>query len=362
MSNPLRILHIDSGREWRGGQRQVFLLARTQRDRGDEPLVIGQPEAPLVRRLRGSGLAAASVRMRGEWDLYAARRLRAHVRAWRPHIVHAHDARSHGLALAALLGMRSVPLVVTRRVAFVPRGRIKYGRRVARFIAISNAVRAAMASGGVDERRIDVVYSGVPRSAPTTPRNWRREHGWPDDAVVAGLVGAMTAEKGVHLLESIVAAMSPVARGRTRLVLLGGQAAGVGTISGVPTLRAGFVDEIAAAMAGLDVLWHPSAAEGLGTSVIDAMALGVPPVAFGVGGLPELIEDGNSGLLVPAGDSAAFGRACASLVEDEALRKRLGQTGPLRAAQFSVDTMVTGARAVYQRVLAEQQGGKGVRG
>ena len=74
--------------------------------------------------------------------------------------------------------------------------------------------------------------------------------------------------------------------------------------------------KIHAAMAGLDILLHPSSAEGLGTAVIDAMALGIPPIAFRVGGLPELIEDGRSGVLVPAGDIAAFAAATDRLVCD----------------------------------------------
>jgi len=97
---------------------------------------------------------------------------------------------------------------------------------------------------------------------------------------------------------------------------------------------------------------HPSSAEGLGTAVIDAMALGVPPIAFRVGGLPELIEDGRSGLLVPAGDNAAFAAATDRLVRDEALRAALGAAGPVRAAEFSVDRMVRGTQAVYDTVLA----------
>lgn len=347
----LRLLHVDSGREWRGGQRQVFLLARAQRERGDEPLVIAQPDSPLAKRLRGAGLAASAVRMRADWDLNAARRLRAHIRAWTPDIVHAHDARAHALAMAALLGIPAIPLVVTRRVAFVPRGRLKYGRRVSRFIAISRAVRDAMAAGGVDPSRVDVVYSGVPPATPQGRRDWRSECGWPVDTVICGLVGAMTAEKGVAHLGSIVAALSPAARAHCRLVLLGGKAHGATQIEGVPTFRAGFVDDVATAMAGLDCLWHPSGAEGLGTSVIDAMSLGVPPVAFAVGGLPELIEPGVSGLLAPAADVHAFAQAATNLMTDASLRKRLAAAGPGRAAAFGIAPMVAGTDAVYRHVL-----------
>lgn len=347
----LRILHIDSGREWRGGQRQVYLLARGQRDRGHEPLVVANPESPLVRRLRSAGLAASSVRMRAEWDLAAARRLHALIQTWRADVTHAHDARAHAIALTALLGKRSVPLVVTRRVTFPPRGRMKYGDRVARFIAISGAVRDVLVAAGVDASRIDVVYSGVPVPNVVTPRDWRAERRWPADAVICGVVGAMTAEKGIAELHRICANLSAESRGRVRLVLLGGQASGTEDIGGVPAFRAGFVDAVHDAMAGLDMLWHPSSTEGLGTAVIDAMALRVPPIAFAVGGLTELLADGENGVLVPPGDASAFARSVGMLVADQSLRHRLGACGPPRAALFGVERMIDGTEATYRRIL-----------
>jgi glycosyltransferase involved in cell wall biosynthesis len=171
------------------------------------------------------------------------------------------------------------------------------------------------------------------------------------DSVICGVVGAMTSEKGVHALEHIGAALQPDARARTRLLLLGGTIVGPTSFGGVLAFRAGFVDEIHPAMAGLDMLWHPSGVEGLGTAVIDAMALGVPPIAFAVGGLPELVESGVSGLLVPGGDVTAFAAAASRLILDGGLRKSLGAHGIERARLFDAERMVDGTRAVYQRVL-----------
>jgi glycosyltransferase involved in cell wall biosynthesis len=105
-------------------------------------------------------------------------------------------------------------------------------------------------------------------------------------------------------------------------------------------------------MAGLDVLWHPSRSEGLGTAVIDAMALGVPPIAFAVGGLPEVIEDGKSGLLIPPGDVAGFVRAAAALVSDDGLRAMLAEGARLRAAEFDARRMIDRTAEVYNRVIA----------
>jgi glycosyltransferase involved in cell wall biosynthesis len=320
----LRVLHIDMGKAWRGGQRQVLLLARAQRDAGHEPLVVAPPHTPLLSRARAAGLAVSAVGAAG----------------------------AHAIAMAALVGRKRTPLVVTRRVAFVPRGRIKYGPRVARFIAISNAVRDALIEGGVDRDRIDVVYSGVPVPVVDRIRNWRAECNWPEDTVLCGVVGAMTVEKGIGLLDDIASRMPDEDRQRARLVLLGGASVGLTRIGGIEAIRAGFVDEVHRAMAGLDVLWHPASSEGLGTAVIDAMALQVPPIAFRVGGLPELIVDNTCGVLVPAGDVDAFARSAAQLVRDASLRKRLGEAGPSRAEHFSVAKMSEGTSRAYSRVLS----------
>ena len=351
---PLRVLHVDAGTTWRGGQRQALLLALGLRERGHEPFLIAQPDTPLLTRARNAGLAVAAVPMRGDWDIRAAKRIRSRLKAWKADLVHAHDARSHALAIGALMGIPSTPLIVTRRVPFTPRSvRLKYGGRVARFIAISGAVRDAMLKGGIDSRRIDVVHSGIviPR-APCVPRNWRAELGWPSTTVISGVVGAMTQEKGIDLLGTIASALGADAKTVSGVVLLGGPGTGPISIGGIRAFDAGFVTDVEPAVAGLDMLWHPSRAEGLGTAVLDAMAAGVPPVAFAVGGLVEVIVDGESGILVPPGDVAAFARAASMLVTDPGLRERLGKGARARAQTFDANEMTKGTEAVYESVLS----------
>ncbi len=348
----LRILHVDSGTSWRGGQRQVLLLALGLREKGHEQFLIGAHGSPLVEHARREGLAISGIPMAADWDVRAARRIRARMKAWNVEVVHAHDARAHALAMIALIGSH-IPLIVTRRVPFTPRSvRVKYGHRVTRFIAISHAVRRAMMGGGVKGSRISVVHSGIAKRAkPVVPRDWRAELGWPKDSVICGVVGAMSAEKGIDLLESIGLALGPAARVRARILLLGGSVDDVREAGGIPAHSAGFIDDIYPAMAGLDVLWHPSRAEGLGTSVIDAMSLGVPPVAFAVGGIPEVIEDGVSGLLVPENDVAEFARAASKIIDDPVLRHELGQGAQLRATTFGAEEMTKGTEAVYDEVI-----------
>jgi glycosyltransferase involved in cell wall biosynthesis len=348
-----RILHVDAGRSWRGGQRQVFLLATGLRDLGYRTLIVAPTGSPLIRRAEHAGLPTYRLTLRGEWDIRSARELRAVAGEWRADIVHAHDARAHSIARLALLGKRKTRLIVPRRVAFTPKQiRLKYRHGIDAFIAISNAVKAVMVKAGVPADRIDVVYSGLPAPVVKRPRNWRRERGWPSTTIVCGIVGAMTQEKGLDLVGGIARRLPGEVFRRTRLVLLGGKGKGGTSVSGVEGFDAGFVEEIHDAMAGLDVLWHPAKSEGLGTSVIDAMALGIPPIAFSVGGLPEVIEDGKSGLLIPAGDVQAFMRGAAELITNDALRARLGEGAKVRAREFSDKRMIERTAEVYHRVIA----------
>jgi glycosyltransferase involved in cell wall biosynthesis len=349
---PLKVVHIDSGKSWRGGQRQVYLLAKGLRDRGHEPLVIAPQGSPLLEKARAAGLAATAVSTRAEWDVLAAKRIRSRLRAWRPDIVHAHDARSHTIAILALGTNSKIPLVVTRRVAFAPRlARVKYGRRVTHFIAISQAVKNALTLAGVPPEKIEVVYSGVAEPRIATRRDWRAELGWPADTIVCGVVGAMTGEKGVDLLRGIIEKLPQSVARKCGIVFLGADDTGQLKTSSVRVHWAGFVTEIADAMAGLDMLWHPAPSEGLGTSVLDALALGIAPVAFATGGLCETIENGVSGFLIEPGNLGAFADAVSKLAADAELRAKLGANGRKRARAFSDVSMIENNVAVYYRVL-----------
>jgi glycosyltransferase involved in cell wall biosynthesis len=255
--------------------------------------------------------------------------------------------------LIAQLFRRKSRLVVTRRVVFPPkRVRLKYKWGVDAFIAISNAVREVMVEAGMSRDRIKVVYSGVPVPHVREPRNWRAERGWPADTIVCGIVGAMTREKGLDSVAAIAKRLPPEALSRTRIVLLGGKGKGDTAAAGLEGFDAGFVSEIHDAVAGLDLLWHPARSEGLGTAVIDAMSLGVPPIAFAVGGLPEVIEDGVSGRLVSPGDVDAFAAAAADLITDEALRAALSSGARKRAGQFDSAAMIEQTAEVYNSVIA----------
>lgn len=349
-----RVLLLDAGRAWRGAQRQLFLLAEGLRARGNEPLVVAPPRAPLLTACKRAGIATAARTMTGALDLLAIRALRRLITAWRPTVVHAHCQRTHLLAMAALVGRRQpIPLVVTRRLSTAPRGRLRHGDRVARFIAITDAGAAALLAGGVPAARITRIYPGVRTRLDGPARDWRAECGWEPETVVAGLVGPLT--EGAHRdgLGALLRTLPAATRARLGIVLLGGPSSGRGEEGGCRIYRAGFVHEVTAALAGLDLLLHPGEAHGIGTALVEGMALRVPAVAFDAGGVSEIVVDGVSGLLVPAGDDRRFAEAVALLVADPARRVALGNAGPARADTFDVPMMVDQTLALYRDVTLQ---------
>jgi glycosyltransferase involved in cell wall biosynthesis len=343
----LRILHVDSSPTWRGGQRQVLLLVAGLRRAGHAVVLATPSSGDLSERASVEDVPTRELNAASDLDVLAAMRLRGVVREMSPHVVHAHDARSHALALLALVGL-STPLVVTRRVTFRPRNKIKYGKRVARFIAISHAVRAGLIAGGVDPARIAVVYSGVPALIARAPIDWRVRCGWPAESVICGVVGAMTREKGLSHIEQIVRSLDDSTVARARLVLIGGVATpGPFRIGNLEGFHSGFIRDSENGIAGLDIMWHPAIAEGLGTVLLEAMSLRVPPVAYATGGIPEIVENGVNGVLIKTGDTEAFASAVTRLIENPAARASVAAAGPRRASQFSAQRMIDETRAVY---------------
>jgi len=196
-----------------------------------------------------------------------------------------------------------MPLVVTRRVPFAPRSvRVKYGHRVSRFIAISRAVKQAMTAGGIDGSRISVVHSGIAtRPDPVTPRDWRAELRWDSDTVIAGVVGAMTAEKGIDLLADAWRQLSGIP-----LTVVGeGPLANTVWPSGVTRLGRQSREDFHNLMKNAYILVVPSIwYEGAPGVIMEAFASGVPVIASDLGSMPELVTSHQTGLLFKGGDAA----------------------------------------------------------
>lgn len=350
----MRVLHVDPERNWGGGEVQVLALARALEARGVATTLAGDPAGRLAREAGRVGLPTVALPIRNHLDLGAGWRLRRLARGY--DVVHFHTARAHALAP----WVRGARRVVTRRMDYEPRGGVAvrwlYNRSVDVVIAISPGVRDALVAAGVRPERIRIVPSAVDPSrvqaAPGVRAEQRVAWGVSPGEVVVLVLGALERRKGQDVLLSAVEQLGEGAAA-VRLVFCGdgseraaleAQAAPLGG----RVIFTGFQDEVAPALAAADVVVVPSRHEGLGVAALEAMAAGKPVIASRVGGLAEVVVDGESGLVVPPEDPPALASALARLLADPSLRARLGAAGQVRVgARHGLAAMAEGTLACY---------------
>ena len=357
-------LHIDTARTWRGGQSQVLTTVMGLRALGHRTLLVAHSEGELRQRAN-EGLDLLALAPKTEMDLTAAWRLSRILKQLKPDIVHAHDP--HGVAMAGLALSMSTqlakpPLVAARRVDFHLRGsslsRWKY-RQVDCFICASEAIRQMLIGDGVPAARAVTVHEGIDlervESAP--PANLHEDLWLPHHAPIVGNVAALVAHKGQrHLIEAARLVLPQVPDARFVI-------AGEGELRPAlerqikdhhlekHVLLAGFRPDVLSLHKAFDIFVMSSVTEGLGTSLLDAMAAGKPVVATMAGGIPEVVIDGETGFLVPPRDHDAMAGAIVKLLKDDALRHRMGEAGRARVRTiFSAERMVQETLRVYQRV------------
>jgi len=363
-------LHIDTARTWRGGQNQVLLTVNGLRSIGHRTALVAHPDGELRRRA-AEGLELIPIAPRMEMDLSAAWKLSRAIRRLEPDIVHAHDA--HGVALAALaLSMvaasarragNAVPVLVAgRRVDFHLRGnslsRWKH-RQVDCFVAASEAIREMLVADGVPPERTATVHEGidVEHVLAAPPVNVHEAFWLPHHAPVVGNVAALVAHKGQkHLIDAAHLVVQEIAD--ARFLILGEGELREPLERQVRDYRLekhvllpGFRPDVLGCIKGFDLFVMSSVTEGLGTSLLDAMACSRAVVATRAGGIPEVVEDEVTGTLVEPRDHVAMAGVIVRLLRDAASRKRMGAAGFARvSARFTVDRMVAETAAVYARV------------
>jgi glycosyltransferase involved in cell wall biosynthesis len=304
----MRILHLDAGREMRGGQWQVLRLVEGLEMAGVESTLLVRRGAPLFDAARERG-----------WHVEGLGLARAAMLAGRHDLLHAHDARGHTLGAIA----HGAPLVVSRRVAFAVGTQLgskwKYGR-AAQYIAVSEFVKSVLVQGGVPGGRISVVYDGVPVLEPA-----RQAEGLPHDLpCVLAPANAEDPLKGASL------------------AMKAAQLAGV-------SLQ--FSQDLERDLRHANLLIYVTHSEGLGSAVLLAMSAGVPVVASRVGGLSEIIRNAENGMLVD-NQPEAIAAAIRRVLDNPGLARSIGSAARQTVIErFTVSHMVGRTMEVYRQVL-----------
>src|SRR5258708_10678466 len=327
-------------------------------------MLVAHAAGELRQRAR-EGLELVPLAPKTEMDLSAAWRLSRLIKQLRPDVVHAHDP--HGVAMAALALSMSTqldkpPLVAARRVDFHIKGnslsRWKY-RQVDCFICASEAIRKMLVADGVPAVLAVTIHEGIDlghiEAAPAA--NLHAELWLPPHAPIVGNVAALVPHKGQrHLIEAAAIVVKRVPDARFGI-------GGDGELRPTPERQikdhplethvflAGFRPDVLSVHKGFDIFVMSSVTEGLGTSLLDAMACAEPIVAPTAGGMPEVVVDGTTGLLVPPRDHEAMADAIVRLLTDEKARHAMGALGQARVrGHFSAERMVQDTLEIYRRV------------
>ncbi|HEY0349668.1 MAG TPA: glycosyltransferase family 4 protein [Pyrinomonadaceae bacterium] len=358
----MRILQICSAREIGGGERHLADLASALAGRGHEVFAALSPASPVRAELRSlPSENIIELPMRNSLNLASALRLSRFVREHQIEIVHAHVARDYPLAALAT-GRSQARLVLTRHVLF-PLNRIHRLtlRRTSRVIAVSQAVAASLyASSIFAPEKIITIHNGLDINkfarAIKDPAPGRK--------LRVGMVGHIAPIKGQ---EDFVRAAAIVQTDRddVEFIIAGEDKSHsrenrvaleklIGDLKMDHAIKlTGWVDDVANLLSMLDLFVSPARSEPFGLSIVEAMAAGVPVVATASEGAREIIEDNQTGRLVPVGDSEAMAAAILDLLKARTDRKRLAENALVSLREhFSLDRMVERTVDVYAATLA----------
>ncbi|MFZ0390970.1 MAG: glycosyltransferase family 4 protein [Calditrichia bacterium] len=361
----LKIMHVDTASSWRGGQQQVFFLSQGLQRRQYSSVVVAPPDSELINRCNLSGINCRALKMRGEGDVFAAWKMAGWTRREKIDIVHAHSAHALGLALQVKLVNPSLKIIAHRRVSFSIKRHVgnvlKYNNPlVNKIICISNYIREVLLKEGLPAAKLAVIHSGIPLSWKEEQVDCgkiRQQYGISENNLITGAIGALEHNKDFPTLIRAAQLVLKEEPAVSFMVLGNGRdesdlrkmADDLGIASDF--IFTGFQDSVSEFLSCFDIFAFTSRMEGLGSSILNAQSAGIPVVASAVGGIPEAVQDGKNGFLVPRSDAEAFSRALLELVRSEKLRREMGGKGRETVKQFDIEHTIGKTVELYNSLV-----------
>ncbi|MBZ4643312.1 MAG: glycosyl transferase [Deferribacteraceae bacterium] len=351
----MKILHVDTGKEWRGGQRQALLLHKGLLENGFESYLVANSKGELINKFDKNILPFD---FKGEVNPLSILNLTKIINKIKPDIVHSHDAHSlTPLVIIKMLG-KDFKLLHTRRVDFSIKknifSAIKYTNKyVDKVIAISEAVKNILINDGVDNSKIEVIYSGVEFKNPD-------DYNCPEDLkkILEGyfVIGCIAnfADHKDH--KTLIKAFDKAyeENKKIKLLLVGDGPLFNEVVDFAKTLPCfsniiftGFRDDVYSCLKCMDVFAMTSKEEGLCTSIIDALSFGIPVVATKVGGIPEIVKDGVNGYLAEVKNSSKIAELFLYSLDSKFNKNNLIYS----VKEFSFEKMTFNYKKIYKRIM-----------
>lgn len=309
---------------------------------------------PFVDYAAKRGIESINWKTHGKFDPLTVLRLARFIKKNHIDVIHTH------LSTASLLGAFAAKLAGVPSVAHVHGlNSVTCFKHSSLVIAVSDAVKKHICAQGLDESKVRVIYNGIDlvRFKPSSKSDTRSRLGYDADVPIFGVFGRLSPEKGQR---SAIEAMSILLEDypAAKLILAGDGksrddlqsfAQSLGILDSI--IFAGFLPDPRENISACDVIIIPSIKEGFGLAAVEAMAMERPVVATDAGGLPEIVLNGETGLIVPANSPGAIADSLKCLIEDKSLAESMSRRSRERAEDcFDMDKQMSALLAVLREV------------
>lgn len=368
-----RILYVHGIEAIGGAERDLIALLKTLDRQKWEPHVVCPGTGPFRDQLHAIAVPVHALslppwrKVRSFFQRRSAiQRLEALVDQLDPAMMHVNDIWwvPHTVRAVAHRASQPVPIVAHVRQEIEPAKVRRYELdRVGCVIAISRQIEKSLIAGGVSARKVRTVYSGIDLSGKQLTHDSqaiRQLIGIPNGALLLGTIANLFPRKGYEVMFRALPAIVRAVPG-VHYVIVGSDESNYADrlkrlaheLKIADRVHiVGFQDPVQPFLASLDLYVHPALMEGFGIAVVEAMAMGKAVVATTTGGLPEVVAQGETGLLVPPGDVESLAAAVVSLLEDKVRREQMGRIGRARAhEQFSLGASVMHMEQLYGELL-----------
>lgn len=361
----MNILHISTETSWRGGEQQLIYLHEELIRRSVSSTVVCKVNSPVHTYCKEKNLPHIPFAFSSAYDLKAALKLKTISKNHHADIIHIHTAKGHTLAIiSVLLGLKTL-LVLSRRVDFPVKknwfSRFKYNHhQIKKIVCVSNAIKEIMARDIYDNKKLTTVHSGIDIRKFDHFKNTdhlRREFTISEEKLLIGNTSALADHKDyftfINTAEILLKENSNL-----HFFIMGdgpmkeeieAYIQDKGLIEHIT--MTGFLKNIGEALCSLDLFLFTSKTEGLGTSVLDAMAAGIPIVATRAGGVSEMIETGHNGYLAEVGDEENLAKCVLEVLKNASIRSKFISNSLEKVKEFSYQATTKKTIEVYQEVL-----------
>lgn len=359
-NNNISVLHLDSEKSWRGGQQQASYLHNGLLQKNIKSYFFCKTGSQLAKHFEKEKIIYNTLPFSNEFDFVTSFKISNFARKFNIDVIQCHSAHAHSLGLLSKYFFSKPALISTRRVLFNIQKNFlsvkKYSSsKLDKIVCVSEAIKQVLISDGIQEDKLIVINDGIDLSKfENSNQNLLiQDYSIRPNSIIIGTIAAFTEEKDYP---NLLAAAKIVIETNPHCIFIalgsGNEFENMKLLANDYGIKdkfifSGFKSNVGDYLKLFDIFVLNSKSEGLGTSILDAMALGLPIIATNVGGIPEIVEANVNGLLVESSDYKSLANSINILVNNETLRLQFGNKSLELVRKYGIEIMINKYNNLY---------------